>query len=185
MPSTSPVKKRDKIILIVVLVALASGIGTAAFLYFRNHSGTDLSEQATSLDKSEAQKERERELLSDPSKKTENQADVPPQPIVDPSTGKQIVTVMITDAGMYDGKVEARGFVTNTVEQEGVCVYTFKKGGSTLSRQVSTLPNATSTTCQTVVIDVSELSTGMWTVVLEYSSTTSYGKSTTREFIIP
>lgn len=136
-------------------------------------------EHTVNMEKSETEKKTETDLKQNPDKKTDQSGvDVPEQPKTDPSTGKQQVQVLITSAGVINRQVDARGSVMNLAEDGGTCTFTFTMNGTTVQKTSGTLPGGpTSTSCKSVQFSQDELSVGTWQVVLEYTSSTSYGKS--------
>ena len=184
LPSKSTKNMKKTILISALFVIVALGLGYTLFTYF-NDNTEQSANQMINMKKSDAENEREKELKSDPSKKTQNQSDSPTPPAVDPSTGKQMVNVLITDAGIYDSNVEVRGFVSNTVEEQGSCVYVFTNSKTSIQKTTRPLSNPTSTSCETVKFDVTELQTGIWSVTLKFVSDTSYGISSPKEFIVP
>lgn len=105
--------------------------------------------------------------------------DTPPAPTPIPGSNKNNVQVTITDASQYINVVEIRAYV-NEVNSTGHCNIQLQKDGSVVTRNVDTLTNASTTSCKTVDIPVSEFySDGSWAVTVTYSSDTATGESTT------
>lgn len=138
----------------------------------------------TNMDKTDTEKQAANNLKKNPQEKTQNnQTDTPATPPIDTTSGKQQANVLITNAGVSNGSVSVSGFVTNVVESNGSCTYTFTNGSSKVSKTTNVLPNATSTTCATTTFPASDLEpSGTWSVLLSYSSSQSTGISPPKEF---
>ena len=105
-------------------------------------------------------------------------SDTPPAPTPIQGSNKNNVQVTITDASQYTDTVEIRSYV-NEVSPTGHCNIQLQKSSSIISRDVDTLTNASTTSCKTVDIPVSEFnSDGSWVVTVTYSSDTATGEST-------
>lgn len=140
-------------------------------------------EQVINMNKTATEKKTTEDLKSNPESKLENpQTDTPETPIVDPVQNKQAANVLITNAGIFNNKVSASGFVTNLVEEGGVCTYVFTSNSQSITKESQTLVNPTSTTCKTVSFSADELSSGVWSVHIEYVSVGAEGVSSTKEF---
>lgn len=175
---------KKKLTLLFLPLIIFAGLGT--WYFFGQSKPDDAPEEPViNMTKTDNEKQHEQQLQTNPTKKMENQSDTPDQPPIDASNNKQSVSAIITGSGMYDGKVEVRGFVSNSVEQSGTCQYTFIKSNEVIRKETSVLTNPTSTTCKTLVFDANELSSGTWLVSLQYTSDISYGKSDAQELLIP
>ena len=136
--------------------------------------------------KSDAEKQQTQKLKDDPSQKIINQqTDTPSTPTVDKTSNKQIASVVMTYASIQNETASASGFVSNVTEDGGVCTYVFTKGSLEVKEVSSPMSNPTSTTCSTVNFPASQLSSGLWSVKLVYSSTSSYGESSAKEITKP
>lgn len=188
--NNKPKSKKFKIIAIVtaaIVVAAAAYLAVAfnshypPFMVQKKNSDN---EQVVNLERSDAEKQKTKDLQDNPDSKTENnQTDTPPAPTKTTPAGKQSVNVLLTNASITNNNVRASGFVTNLVQEGGECTYVFTSGSSTLTKKSSTLTNPTSTTCEAVTFSSSELPvSGTWKVVLSYSSSNAEGTSNTKEF---
>lgn len=140
-------------------------------------------EQTENLNRTDTEKKVTEELNKNPEKKLENpQTDTPSTPSASPTSGKQSANVLVTNVGVFNGRVSASGFVTNLAEEGGSCEYVFVSGGQLINKQSQTLVNTTSTTCKTVSFSADELSSGVWKVHIKYTSPTSEGVSSDKEF---
>ncbi len=182
-------KKKIALIIVPLVILLGVGmyLGVAAVNKLPPFSTVDTTyepgEQVVNLERSEAEKAREKELIDNPELKTQNeQTDTPSAPTTTDS-GKAAVNVLVTNASISNGTVSASGFVTNLVEEGGSCTYVFTSGSSTVTKNSQTLTNPSSTTCATVTFPSSELLvSGTWKVTLSYSSEKAAGKSDPKEF---
>jgi len=172
------------------ILAISIGICVAAIAYLLIAYLGDLppfQEQKSSggvnMNRTDTEIQATDNLEKNPASKLENnQTDTPQPPGKDENSGKKVVNVLITNVGISSGTVSASGFVTNIVESDGSCTYTFTNGNNTVNKVVGTLPNATSTTCKTTTFSSDELPTaGTWSVVLSYNSTQSMGQSSARD----
>lgn len=174
---------------ITISTLIAVGVVGSYLLYAyvaRVFPFTAGSEYDVNYSRSDAEKQREQEIRDNPSQKLENdQTDQPSEPSVDTTNGKQSVSVLISYAGVSDGLVSASGLVTNLSQEGGQCTYIFTKGDKVLEKPVETMANPTSTTCKTIQFSASELTSGAWNIVLNYSSSNAYGESSRKTLVVP
>lgn len=93
-----------------------------------------------------------------------------------PTTPQGATTVTVTTWG-YDAasrQVMVAGYA-DVVESDGTCTLVVRNGGAEASVSVAALPDATTTSCGTLAIPRSQLSTGTWSAELRYASPTSTG----------
>lgn len=184
------IKKRHNIKKIILGVFLLFIVGFLSYLLYAklNHkppfslSSPDPGVHVINQEKSDAEKAQTQVLKNDPSQKTvNNQNDTPTTPSTDTTTGKQNVNVLLSFAAIRNGTVSAGGSAMNVVEEGGSCTYVFAKDGVEIKKTTSTMQNPTSTSCATTQFPASELTPGVWTVKLTYSSSASSGVSNTKE----
>jgi cytoskeletal protein RodZ len=181
---------RKKLILLTAGVLVLVGI--YLLIAWKNHlppfANVDRTyepgEQVVNMKKSDSEKKTSEAIEKDPSKKLQNtQTDTPAQPETSDTSGKQIVNVLVTNAGVFNGKVSASGLATNAAETGGVCEFIFTSADVTFSKKTDTMQNPTSTSCKTVSFDADELTrAGTWSVYIHYVSSASEGKSSPKEF---
>lgn len=186
---TSP---KSKIIIILAIVAVVLLTYVVAAYYFRLppfatsnvKDGDSPTDQYVNMDKTDTEQKAIKDIEDNPDQKTQNnQNDTPAQPQVS-GNGKKAVNVLLTNTGIFNGKVSASGVVTDIAEQGGTCTYTFSNGSAVITKTSATLVNPTSTTCETVSFSASELtSSGTWKVEIKYSSSSSEGTSNSKEFV--
>lgn len=185
-------KKRSKKIYILAAIAAVLAVTAIYFVvafavklppFFESSESPKFGEQKVSLERSDAEKSATKSLEDNPELKTQNnQNDVPSTPN-ESSSGKTAVNVLVTNAAISNGTVSASGFVTNIVEEGGTCAYVFVNGTQEVTKSSGTLPNSTSTTCETVRFPASELTAnGEWKVVIKYSSPSAAGISEEARF---
>ncbi|MGB4762510.1 MAG: hypothetical protein WBP12_04115 [Candidatus Saccharimonas sp.] len=171
--------------LMIVYALVAFSFRLPPFTASEKESSVSPAGQYVNMDRTKAEKDASKALEENPEQKVQNnQTDTPTEPSTS-SNGKQSVNVLLTNSGVFNGTVSASGVVTNIVENAGSCKYVFTNGSTVVTKEVQTLTNPTSTTCETVSFPVSELKKdGTWTVQLKYSSASSEGASNTKEFEI-
>lgn len=87
----------------------------------------------------------------------------------------------------WDGTsgVTAGGYVGQTVEQGGTCSLTLSRGSTKVTVTHPAIPDATTTSCGSLSVPAAKVSSGTWSSVLEYSSSTSRGTSQTVSLKVP
>jgi hypothetical protein len=105
------------------------------------------------------------------------------QNTVDPGAKK--VEPTVTFAGMRNGNVEVRSYVSGIYEDGGECEAKFTNGSHVVTRTVEGIRDATYTRCDRILIEPSEFAVkGTWNLVITYSSNTASGKSSVKEVVI-
>lgn len=98
------------------------------------------------------------------------------------STAKQTLPVGISFAGIVDNNVEVRAFISGIIEGNGTCIATFSKDGVEITESSPAFIDATTSQCEPIQIPKSRFtSSGVWTLVVSYSSTDAEGKSSAME----
>lgn len=95
-------------------------------------------------------------------------------------TQKKTVSIVLVDASVYESSFEIRAYVSDIVENNGACTFTFtSSGGMSFSRQTSVAAGANSTSCTTLNVPVSEFNDdNQWTFDISYKSPASMGTLT-------
>lgn len=108
----------------------------------------------------------------------------PPAPA--PSTDGR-VTVVITTADVQptEGGVEVDGFVAARVEQSGTCTVTLTSGTRSARVTGTAWPDASTTSCGSIVVPAERLAPGTWRAVLSYASPSSAGSSAPVDVTVP
>lgn len=180
------VSKKLLIASLIILAVLA--VLAIVFLLVRNSSDDpSMNDQTDSLNSTEAD-----EKVTNPAPPTESEAnsgDNVPQKSEnttgeEPSPASETVEVLISNAGVYDGKVEINAFTT-TVLRNGTCRITFvgEQTNTNVEKSTQARADATTTICIDNPFPVSELSSDDdWAVTVEYvSEDSSYsGEGKTR-----
>jgi hypothetical protein len=97
-----------------------------------------------------------------------------------PSNKKPANTVLA-----YISATEARGYVSNVLEDGGTCTITFTKGSEKVTATSTGLIDVSKTTCRPITINPGQLGSGEWSAVLSYSSATSEGSSEAQVVKVP
>lgn len=100
------------------------------------------------------------------------------QPDTDP--GEYPATAVVSFAGWDTASrtLQAGGLVTGTVDASGRCTFTATKGGTTRTLTSAAEASASSVNCAQVSFPAAQVSTGTWSITLEY---TVGSKSTTSD----
>lgn len=99
-------------------------------------------------------------------------------------SGKKIASPEISFIAEEDGKIAVGGEVLNINETSGTCTYVFTKGDTTITAGVGILPNANYISCETARVDKNKLSSGTWSVKLQYKSNTAEGESEAKSYTV-
>lgn len=185
------VKSQNKTLIIAFILTAIIG-AYLAFAWF-NHlppfpakkESFQPGEYIVNMERTETEKKASEDLKNNPETKLDNaQNDTPNTPVVDDTTGRQHVNVLLTNTGTFNNKVSASGMVTNVAEEGGTCKFVFTNGSSEIIKTSSTLVNPSSTSCTTISFPSSELSPGTWKVSIVYSSSVSAGESNIKELTV-
>lgn len=95
------------------------------------------------------------------------------------SSGLKVANVIMVSATAS----EARGYISNVLEEGGTCTATYVKGDSKVIGTSIGFIDVNKTTCAPV--SVSGLSPGEWTAVLSYKSSTASGSSGAQTVSVP
>ena len=172
-------------LIIALSIAAVLLLGVSAYAIYRKATSNDTrGEYDTSLERSDTEKAASEALQDDPGKKLENeQTDTPATPETSPETGKAVANVLVSGVDIANGTLTARGMVSNIVEDGGTCTFVFTKGSNTVTKTSETLPSPTSMSCKTISFPSDELKvSGTWSLKITYSSATSEGTSSAKEF---
>ena len=114
-----------------------------------------------------------------------NEANTTPSPAGDGSSPAS-VTPFISFAGVISNFLEINAYMT-ILESGGKCkaIVTNQSSGSSKSKTVETLPDASKTPCKLISFPLSELKSGMSSVVVKYTSAKYSGSSEKLEVNIP
>lgn len=99
-----------------------------------------------------------------------------PTPTAQAPDGRVSVNVALTTSGTDATGLFAGALIQGVVETTGTCTLTATKGGTTKTATAAAEANASSTSCG-LSIPSAELSSGVWTVTIQYSSAKYVGTS--------
>lgn len=109
----------------------------------------------------------------------------PPAP--QPTSGSVSVVLTFADWDADSSTIEAGAFVQGLVESGGTCTITAARSGSTSGTATASVPgepDVSSTTCPALSLS-GNLTSGSWTVQVQYTSETSSGTSSPTTVVIP
>ena len=172
---------------ILISSALLVTIGFILLMIFVYRNSSDTTELQS--DTAQPQTENDGTAVNSPTSKVDviekNETNTPPVPPSDGSSPAS-VTPFITFAGVVGNSFEVNAYMT-ILESGGKCTATVtnQSSGSSKSKTVDTLPDASTTQCKLVSFPLSELESGTSAVVVEYTSSKYTGSSEKLEVNIP
>lgn len=93
------------------------------------------------------------------------------------TTGLKTVQPVITTWGQDSNSVNVNGYVSGVVEEGGTCTLKLVRGTKVVTAKHTGEANASNTTCGSISIPTSSLTSGTWTATISYISSTSTGTS--------
>lgn len=181
---TKRIKRLSRKKLVILAVLLLAVIAVSIFfLNKRNNSATD-----TGIDPPGTEKIDLSPPTEDDKKAVEDHKDAlvkqQEQARNAPTTGRS-VSVTIVDASQYNQEIEVRAFASGVYEDGATCTIKFTKGDQSLTKQVSAEKDSNYMRCTNLVVPRSELpSSGEWTVIVSYNSSTATGSKQQRINVI-
>jgi hypothetical protein len=96
-------------------------------------------------------------------------------------------TLVVTYSGWDEAtkSVQASGYLPGAAEDGGTCTLTLTRGGTTVTGTVAGTANVTNTSCGGLIVPGSRLSSGTWSAVVSYRSSTSSGSSAPVQVTVP
>ena len=96
-------------------------------------------------------------------------------------------SIFITYSGWDAGNrvVEVDGYVQQVVEDGGTCTLTLTKGGASATASRPATADVSSTSCGALTVPADQLSSGTWSAVVSYASSTSQGSSAPLDVQVP
>lgn len=182
MQKQKRIKKAHLILLIITLVLLAGltffALEKTGVINVFDQSEDNSINYGPPTSEEQAAGNEQKELIADEEEKQKQSQ--PPTQGEDAETSqtpKKNATVIITDAGQYDGVIEVRSFIPDHYE-DGSCTIAFTQGTLSVSKQTPAYKDATTTICTNPLFNRSEFPAGgVWSVVVSYSSSSAEGSS--------
>lgn len=175
-----PKRPRKTKLLVISGIAAVLVFAIGAYLFVQSQSSGDnikRDKEGISLERSDNEKLETKNIQDNPDDtKTATGSDTVSEAPTGAS-GLREANVVLTSTGTDNGKVDASAFVSNIVEEGGTCTFVFTQAARTITKTSSTLVNPTSTSCQTISFDETELGNGDWKVTVQYKSATAAGTS--------
>lgn len=167
---------RKKYILIAVIAALFIAAATTSALWYASRSTTpENTESPVTADQTRTETD---EAQSQTAKENNDSKTTDTSTTATNDSGKTVVAVAISSAGVIDNQLEIRSFIPSVIEGNGTCTATLSKGVSRLAYSSSSFIDSTSSICTPLYIPVSDFpEAGEWNLVLTYSSPSSVGTS--------
>lgn len=173
-----------KTLIIAGLIVLASA-GSGGALYLRKAKDNPVTTQST-----DQSSDREEPQFPGPTDEEKQAADQHKDELVKqqeaeskPQTGQKAVTPIVTSVNQNGQEIFASGFVPGIFEDGGTCVFTFKKGGHQVVRNVQAFANASTTNCANVTVPRGEFAEpGAWELIISYGSPKAKGDSQAKQF---
>lgn len=175
-------KKKALVSVLMCVVLAASGYAIYHFLSNKNQDITTVNNSGQS-EKSDSTTESSQQKTNTEVKKESTNSDPQAQTTVNKETNKTIVSV-VTSVNVTDGLVYIRGGINNAISGGNCYALLKNSSGVSIKKESDLLPNPGTTDCKTIVIPVSDLSSGSWTYTLNYSSSTHEGVSSENSFQI-
>lgn len=170
------VGKNKKRTLCIILAILFAGMG--GFWVYRTYTrdsgkNTDsINYDPPTKNEREVGNQQKEEIVQQEEQDKQQQEQTAKNP-----TKKKTVSVIITDAGEYDGIIEVRSFIPDHF-QNGTCTVTFTQGSKTVTKETPARTDVSTTICMNPLIKRSELpASGTWQVRVAYTSAGATGTS--------
>ncbi len=177
--------KRNRKVLIAVLLLLALAGAVSAYFYFSTNGFKNPdTANVSSSDRFKSDQEQSKELQTNPDNKVSApNADHPVAPTKTTESNKKLVQ-MIASTDQVGNTVFIRGGVNYPVTG-GVC-YAQLSGpsGQSIRKDTTVLQNPASTDCKTISIPTGSLASGKWTFTLHYMSDDYEGVSSEISFSV-
>lgn len=169
-------KKRRAPIKIIVFIALFCSLLAASYLGYAHFSNEPKTKDGgVNIEPATADDQDFSDSFKDGP--TDSSA-TPPSGTPTNTTKKHSVGVAITTWSQKNEAINVNGFVSGTVEKDGVCTLTLTSAsGHAVTASQAATANATNTSCGLMSIPVYKLNKGTWEATISYSSSTSTGSS--------
>jgi hypothetical protein len=176
-------KKRSnkkKIVLIVIIVVLAVLSSIFAYYYFTDEKPATSNTAGSSPSPTNEPKINLDPPTDDEKKDSDRAKDVIVDQQQNPTPTTNTVTPIVTYADYNNAtkQLEVGAFVSGVVQDGGTCTFKLTKGSQTFTKQTTGFANAQNTGCPALSANRSDIpSSGTWSVVVSYSSTSHSGVS--------
>ncbi|MFZ1258448.1 MAG: hypothetical protein WAQ25_03180 [Candidatus Saccharimonas sp.] len=179
-------KNINRAVLTTMAILLLIFIAVVSYYFYNKISGTyEQSSTPSNKNGNQTSDQQQAQNLRDnpAAKQTTPNTDTSPSTILNEKTSKQQVQ-MVASSNISNGNVYIRGGINYAVV--GGSCYALLTGPSSQSVRKDTdlLPGPASTDCKTIIIPISELSSGKWTFRLYYGSDNYEGGSDEMSFNI-
>jgi hypothetical protein len=178
--------KKPLIVIIALIIIVAACIGIYYLVNRSNQSTPDSINYnpptQEEIDASQDAKKRNDEKNNEEKNPTDDKPTINSNE--NSSTPQKNASVGITYADVFDGKLEIRAFTDSVIEGNGTCVATIHSGGVTKEASSKAFVDATSSICQPIYFNISDLTPGTWSVTVTYTSPDAKGVSETTEIKI-
>jgi len=169
--------------LIIIGVLLLAAIGGIAWT--RHHKSSNQANAGQAAPSAGTSKVNLQPPTTQDKQETQNHKDqlaqTPPAAPTDSSTGKKIVSPIITHADKYG----TNAYVTGVFEDGGTCTATYTKDSQNITATSQGSENSNYTSCGPMKLPGPLNINGTWTVVVSYSSTDAQGKSAPQQVEVP
>lgn len=180
MIKQTPHSKKPLIWTIVIIAVLLVALGTIGYIKNWWHlkaadtnitSKQDDSGKSSSIDTTDNQAVGEKAEPGNSTSTSQNS-----------NNDKKVVQVGVTSSTVANGSLTIRAFVQGVIEGTGTCTATLTKAPDTVTASSAGFIDATTTQCTPISINLSDFKeTGIWNLVVSYSSDTSNGVSASSE----
>ncbi len=161
---------------LIILAAAVLLVGGGVYAYSRYQSNRD-ADSGTNINNVDYGPPTPEEQAAGDEQKTEN---TEKEGNIN-ATPSKTANIVLIDANQYFDIFEVRAYISNQYEDGGTCTATFTKDGQTVRQTSNAFKDASTTQCGALDIARSRFPTvGDWQLIVEYSSPTSSGQTTTQ-----
>lgn len=177
-------RKINKKTSVIIIVVVATIIVFFSFIVFELSSSDDSSNSVVTDNSKTSDKPTS---VTAPKPTNEKVAVIEKNnPQNSPTSGKQQITPIIVYAGVFGSNLEISAYAP-VVESDGLCTaeITNQTSGKITTKNTASNPSASTTDCELFKIPTTELSTGTYSITVNYASADSAGQSQKTEVQIP
>ncbi len=175
-------KSPTKIILVSAAVLLLAGLGVYAFYAKQTDSWpfTQASDKTRDTGEVNYGPPTEQEIEdSQDAKQRGDTEETTEENSNNNQSAQSTIPVAISSASVIDNNLEIRAFTPGIIEGTGECTATVSNGNKKVTAKSTAFIDTSSSICQPILIEKSQLGTGTWQVVVTYSSPDAKGTSQT------